>query len=233
MINPENIRVEIDKNIEPINAVLEPFEFEEFDVTDTKSKEYQKYKKFLKGMIRTSFEYKNYIGYLRDVLDMRECAIYEDISNYETFSISIEIHHCPFTLEDIIDIIVEKRKRNAESTCIEDVADEIMQLHYQGYIGLIPISLSLHEMVHNRVFMIPMNYVKGDYEGFVEIYKDYISDDMKFTYQKYKEVSEKYTELPEEFKNLLKVEPINIKTNYNIEDCMKFKTYLEENKLNY
>jgi hypothetical protein len=57
------------------------------------------------------------------------------------------------------------------------IADEVMNLHYQNMVGLVPLSKSLHQIIHNSdEIIIPLNLVFGDYTGFLREYSDYLDE---------------------------------------------------------
>ena len=55
------------------------------------------------------------------------------------------------------------------------VAKEVMFLHYNLYVGLIPLSETVHELVHNNYLFIPMDKVLGKYQEFINLYQDYMT----------------------------------------------------------
>jgi hypothetical protein len=50
------------------------------------------------------------------------------------------------------------------------VAKEIMILHYRLLIGLIPLSITAHQLAHDSQLFIPVTNVLGKYNLFVESY---------------------------------------------------------------
>jgi hypothetical protein len=54
------------------------------------------------------------------------------------------------------------------------VAQEIMRLHYVGLVGLIPLSVTAHELVHAGKLIVPLNCVYGRFVQFVKEYFEYI-----------------------------------------------------------
>ena len=64
--------------------------------------------KTIERIVRSSMEYKQYIQYLRDEIDMTLCSFFNNINNKNTKKISIEIHHEPFTLFDLTQIVLDK-----------------------------------------------------------------------------------------------------------------------------
>jgi len=135
--------------------------------------------KTIEKIIRGSQEYKQYVQYLRDEIDMTLCSFFNKISNKESKRISIEIHHEPFTLFDLTQIVLEKWIANEEDVNPIMIAEEVMRIHYRGQVGLIPLSITVHELVHNGKIFIPLQNVYGDFISFLEEYDPYIPNDLK------------------------------------------------------
>lgn len=136
--------------------------------------------KFIKKcemVIRSSSEYREYVKYLKDYIDMTQCSFFTNINSEGNTKIKIEIHHEPFSLFDITNIVVNKAIMNGEDLNYYMIAEEVMKLHYQGKVGLIPLSLTVHELFHNGKIFIPLQAVRGDFLSFVEEYEDYIPSD--------------------------------------------------------
>jgi len=135
--------------------------------------------KTIERIVRSSMEYKQYIAYLRKEIDMTMCSFFTNITNKESRKVSIEIHHEPFTLFDITQIVLEKWLAESKEINPILIAEEVMKLHYQNKVGLIPISVTVHELVHSGKIFIPLQNVYGDYIAFLEEYEPYISNDLK------------------------------------------------------
>lgn len=149
----------------------------QFDIADynlTDDKEIFKYITTVERVCRNSRCYKKLIDFLRNYVDMNKCSFYKNINNIDTSNIKIHIHHSPFTLFDISNIIYMKRMAIGESLSVPMVAKEVMYCHYNMWVGLIPLSETVHEMVHNGYLFIPTDAVYGKYKEFVEQYKDYL-----------------------------------------------------------
>lgn len=149
---------------------------DDYDLFDDKDKE--KYFKDLERHIRSSYEYRNMIQYLREYMNMNSCSFMPNISNELNRKIRIEIHHSPFTLRDICSIVLNKRMKNNEVLFIESVAYEVMFIHYSLMVGLIPLSETVHQLVHNQYIFIPVDKVYGYYKNFVKSYYDYIDPEI-------------------------------------------------------
>lgn len=140
-------------------------------------KDFEHYIKDIEKICRASIEYRSLINYLRENMDMNKCAFMQNISNADTFSIKIEIHHYPLTLYEIVKTIISKRKYFNEELEVEAVAMEVMYVHYFLMIGLIPLSETLHKLAHSGMLFIPLDNVIGDWRGFLEEYQGFIPEE--------------------------------------------------------
>ena len=87
------------------------------------------------------------------------------------------------------------------------IADEAMELHYRNMVGLIPLSKSIHEIIHSTYkkgtdkLYIPVNMVYGVFREFIKEYGEYIDDAV---YERYKFKIDKTKELTPESFNAIK-----------------------------
>lgn len=153
------------------------YEIQDYDIFD--EKDFRKYINDVKKAVRNSLEYRQYVQYLRQYMNMNECSFFENVNNMDTSKIKIEIHHSPYTLEDIVMTVFNKRMFYGEDVDVEDVAKEVMYIHYFLMVGLIPLSQTVHELVHNQLLFIPTSYVVGNYKEFEATYGHWIPDETK------------------------------------------------------
>jgi len=137
-----------------------------------------KFIKSIERIVRSSLEYKHYIQYLRDQIDMTLCSFFNNINNKDNKKISIEIHHEPFTLFDLVQIVIDRWIGEEIDLNPLLIAEEVTSLHYRNLIGLIPLSVTVHELVHNGKLFIPLQNIFGGYVEFIEKYEKYISQDL-------------------------------------------------------
>jgi hypothetical protein len=133
-------------------------------------------KKFIatcEATIRKSIEYKDYIKFLKQNMDMSKCIILRSLEVGNGKKYTIEIHHEPFTLFDIVDTVLIKREENGETINPLLIADEVMELHYAGKVGLVPLTTTMHELVHNDRIFIPLQFIYHKYNEFYEEYQPY------------------------------------------------------------
>lgn len=135
----------------------------------------EKYIKTCEIIIRKSMEYKDYIKFLKDNMHMDQCIVLSNLKNGDGKHYRIEIHHEPFTLFDIVETVINRRLYHGESISALKVADEVMDLHYSGMVGLIPLTVTMHELVHNGRIFIPLQYIYHNYAEFVSEYENYMN----------------------------------------------------------
>ena len=141
-----------------------------FDIQDYASDDEEGLIKDLENHIRGSFEYQEWVKYLREYMDMSKCSVFENINNMETFAIKIHLHHSPITLMELCVTVLQKRKFYRESLLIEAIAKEVMYLHYILVVGIIPLCETVHELVHNQYYFVPNTKVLGRYKEFEKMY---------------------------------------------------------------
>lgn len=163
-------------NVIQINE-LPPYEIQDYDVFD--EKDFRKYINDVKKTVRGSLEYRQYIQYLRNYMNMNRDSFFENVNNIDTSKIKIEIHHSPYTLEDICTTVFNKRVFYGEDIDVEDVAKEVMYIHYFLMVGLIPLSETVHQLVHNQYIFIPTDKVVGNYKEFENTYGSWIPEEAK------------------------------------------------------
>ena len=137
-------------------------------------KELDKFIKKIEKIVRSSYEYREYIQFLKDELDMNQCAFFPKISRDD---ISIEIHHSPFTLYDITAIMVNEARINSVNPNAFQIAENVMKLHFEGLVGLIPLAKTVHDLVHTGDVFIPLDHVHGNIKGFYDKYYGYMTSE--------------------------------------------------------
>ena len=163
----------------------------EYEVAYSTTKEKRKFVEDVKRVIRSSLEYKDYIRYLRENMDMDQCAFFSNVKAVKGARVSIEIHHEPFTLDDIVRVIINKTLDEGKPLNDLDIADQVMELHYRDMVGLVPLSKTIHEVIHpkkgkrgrdldevNPKIYSPLGLCYGNYKNFIEEYENYFEDDI-------------------------------------------------------
>ena len=155
-------------------------------------------------IVRSSMEYRDYIQFLKEHIGLDRCIFFQQLSSSEKGKkISIELHHEPFTLYDIVNVVLEKYIQ--EGLPINDllIADEVLELHYANKVGLVPISKTAHQIIHNSTkLFVPLNMCHGEYTKFLEEYEPYVDDELYDKLERKLELTKKLT--PESFDAILK-----------------------------
>lgn len=178
---PNMTKVIVHKLDEPIYEVrryhnyIEPSRLA-FDLSEKKSKD--AFIKYIEKLVRKSWEYKKMIDFLKEKIDMNYCAFFKNV-NRNIHGIMIEIHHEPFTLYDVCEIVIKEYMDEGYPLDIPNIAEDVLLLHYYGLVCLIPLSKTVHELVHAGEIFIPIDYVFGNIEGFFKKYRKYMTENQK------------------------------------------------------
>jgi hypothetical protein len=173
-----------------------------------KEKDKFKYITTIEKLCRTSMEYYDLINYLRVNMGMNFCSFFHKVNkdNFGKTRIRIEIHHEPFPLYDIVAIILNNRLDNGQSVDMYEVANEVMECHYEGIVGLLPLSVTVHELVHSGKLFIPLQFIDEGFNTFLNRYYTTIKnmDGLTDMLEAKIRLSKRYAEDPEEFIGILK-----------------------------
>lgn len=173
--SPDKVKT---RNVNVVNITLE--EKPERPVYIFKSaKDRERFVLKVEAIIRNSGEYKRYIKFLKEKMDWKRCAILKNAICGNGKKYTIHVHHEPFTLFDIVDTVLNKFDLEGIPYNKLSLAEEVMALHYDGKVGLINLTKTQHELVHNGKVFIPLQYIYHDYADFFTNYESYMSDDLK------------------------------------------------------
>ena len=135
--------------------------------------DYVKFIKCCEGLVRKSLEYKDWRGYIIDVLGSNFCMI-----TYERMDeVTVDVHHHLPSLYTVIKAIVNKNLAEEKEFSTFDISLEAMELHFKNKIGFVVLLSSLHEKFHNGFLQIPKNLIKGDFLYFIREYSKFLDDD--------------------------------------------------------
>lgn len=166
------------------NNLFEVVSFDEVSTVDMQfniisDKDRVKTVKTIERMVRSSLEYKDYIKYLKTYINMTHDSFLRKVEQTQYSKISIEIHHAPLTLYDITMIVLLKHEDEYGEIDLLHIAEEVMKLHYQCRVGLIPLAKTIHDLVHDGKVFIPVQMVRGNWIEFFREYEKYFPEDMK------------------------------------------------------
>ena len=146
----------------------------------------------MKYLIRNSYEYKKLVKFLKYTKGMDHCGIHPNIQAKNGYS--IELHHTPFVLEDIVYVVVNKRLKTEEDVKMSSIAEEVMMLHYAGLVGLYPLCETCHTYAHGEAndLFIPLSNVWGNPEAFYDLYKEWFPDQLADKFEALLEINKGY-----------------------------------------
>lgn len=176
-LNMQHPEIFIEEKSYMVFDSLPVYDKEDYDLNNDKS--FKKYILDIKRDVRTSFEYSHFMAFLKEFLNMNQCSFFKNVSGANSRKVKIEIHHDPFTIEDIIRIVVRKRQATGENMDVPLVGKEVAYLHYTLLVGLIPLSVTVHELVGNGFLFVPTTKVLGRYKEFVNLYDEFISPEQR------------------------------------------------------
>ena len=188
MRDPNNIVKEYELDRPP--SIIEMKNLYDFDLND--EKQFKKYIQTIEKVVRSSYEYREYTNYLREYMDMNQCAFYQNVNNTDTSKVRIEIHHEPLSLYDMCLIVYNKRQAFNEPLDEEYMAKEVMYLHYNLMVGLIPLAETVHQLVHASYLFVPTTAVLGKYREFVNRYEPYMLPEQLETLEHIEEATKAY-----------------------------------------
>ena len=161
-------------------------------------KDFKKYIQDVEKEVRSSIEYKRAIRYLKAYMGMNESAFLEGIESTNDNKISIELHHSPFTLFDISLIVFNKRLYYGESLELQATAKEVTKLHYYLVVGLVALTKTEHQLVHNSYLFVPAQKVLGNYGKFIDYYRDFMTPEQIDTIDRIEQYSLTYNQAQNE-----------------------------------
>ena len=131
--------------------------------------------KTVERMVRMSEEYKRYLGSLRRSTNVNNCSFLQRVDDD---SATIEFHHYPFTLYDIVLTVIVKKLMNEEMFSTFNIASDVIKLHFGNKVGLVALSKTMHEMTHIGKLFIPLESILCNYDQFITEYKEYFNNSM-------------------------------------------------------
>ena len=203
-------------------AGMEPYS----DVDLENPHELEKFIKRIEKIIRGSDEYRNFIKYLKEEKKMTKSSVMPGIDMEDIKGRSIiEFHHFPFSLFDIVFTVISSKLAVNPKIFLNPfgLCDEVMRLHYEGKVGLVPLDDTSHELYHSGNLLLDVDQVTGDYEAFAEEYILGMNDTTSAILRRIESVSEEIKKNPK--LGLESLEPIMTfilhKDVMSIEDSIK------------
>ena len=147
---------------------------DEFYFQPEDTKDIKRFIKNVENLVRSSVEYSNYISYLSNDQGIINDAL---MSKITSDSATLEFHHYPFTLYDIVEIVLNYNIKRKNKVTSISLAEEVMKLHYKNIVGLTRVSKTVHQLAHSGSIFIPLDSIFGDVNEFINQYFDSIFTD--------------------------------------------------------
>jgi hypothetical protein len=185
--------------------------------------------KYFSMTVRRTPEYKSFIQFVKNFLDVSQCSFYEDYSMKNGFT--IELHHHPFSLYDICEAVANKQMKKNNYVETFRVLEEVLLLHYKFMVGLTPLNPTAHDLVHSEVLKVHPAIIIGEWR---KLYNEYLSYLSKTAINKYDalfavERDNKNAEFPKILE--MNRSKLVIKGMTNVIDEKTFNKLMIENKI--
>lgn len=168
-----------------IDSPIAPYQLIMFKDEDYLSN-YDNYVGFVKGIehtVRNNDRYKKYINYLKKKIKLNKCQILKNVTDEDA---SIEMHHGPiFTLYDVCAIVLEYYIMKGWKISTFSVADTVLEEHMKNRVGVIMVSTTMHEEIHEKNIFIHYKQAWGDINAFTKKYADAMSDEYREQLNRY------------------------------------------------
>jgi hypothetical protein len=133
-------------------------------------KEFVKFVKKVEAFVRTAPEYRAYMMYLASELHMDRCSFLPDAAPATAGkAVKLEMHHAVLTLFDVVTAVIGVRtmgKPPSYRVSPMAIADEVLLLHYENVVPLVPVSNTAHDLLHSGRLFVGVDQVFGDLRQF-------------------------------------------------------------------
>lgn len=139
------------------------------------------YDTFVKGCesaVRTSPDYKVFIGFIKSKLGINFCQVSSQI--YDTDA-TIEMHHGPIlTLYDICSIMVNDFLRKNKKIDTPRITDAVIDEHFELRVQVAMLAVTNHEAAHNQDLFLHVKQGVGNLNEFIDLYNPSFDDIHKY-----------------------------------------------------
>lgn len=144
------------------------------------------YTQFVKGIesqVRHNDRYNKYINYLKKEVKLDHCQVLKNIDDKDA---DIEMHHGPiFNLFDICSIVLEYFRIKGWKISTFRVADQVLDEHQKNRVQVVMLSVTMHELVHEKEIFINYHQAYGDLKAFLDKYSIALLDEQKEKLNRY------------------------------------------------
>jgi hypothetical protein len=194
-IEVEEVEAE-DGNVEIIGD-QQPYSLTMYLDKDTDQRTFVDFIRKTERLVRGNPDYKDWVEWMRDEKGLDACAF---LTNVDVHRAEIQLHHAPSNLFQICGTVANRIVSEGGKASTFMVADEVLKLHFEGKVGIVPLSSTVHELVHGGKLEIPSTVIHGDWEAYAEEYGPWMDDYEKGELESFR--SRPLLEAPENLKFL-------------------------------
>jgi hypothetical protein len=183
-ITPNSVRIEMD-NIEPEDDNVEilgknqQYSLAMYVSKDMDQKLFVKFIRKVERLVRGNVDYKLYLDYLREEKGLDKCAVFPNVTSFRA---EIQLHHVLSNLYTICVTVCNRLLSTEKKVSTFILADEVIKLHLEDKIALVPLTTTVHEMVHANKMRIPKSQIYGNYQAYYEQHVTFMDDYEKQIY---------------------------------------------------
>lgn len=140
----------------------------------------------IESLFRNSREYKHYIGSVREGLDLKNCAFFQD---KDFTDVKLELHH----IHDLFSIVLLVGSKevceleDGDFLTVYDLVRKVIEFHLKDYPIVMMLSSTVHQLYHSGQYQLPKKTKDlhlGDWKGFIKEYYEYINvEEIKQIYE--------------------------------------------------
>nr|DAE44751.1 MAG TPA: hypothetical protein [Caudoviricetes sp.] len=134
-----------------------------------------KFIKRIENMIRTGPEYKQYLKYIYEDCQIRNCDYFTEWNIEE--DLTFELHHI-IPLYNLVQIAAFKLLSNNDYVYTFDIAKEVILMHFDNLIPTVILTKTIHQALHAGLYEIKSDSKSlniGNYRKFIHDYGRFIS----------------------------------------------------------
>lgn len=124
---------------------------------------------YIERLVRSSDYYTIWREYLKRYEDATLDVI-EQLDTKELSKTKIEIHHHPYTLYDVCEIVGLHLLKKNNITDPYEITKIVLEEHLLGNIGYCPLLITDHQKYHDNLIEISEDKIKGNYKEFIKKY---------------------------------------------------------------
>lgn len=170
-VEMENLATE-DDNVEIIGK-SQRYSLTMYLDKNTDSKTFAKFIRRVEKLVRSNPDYKMYLDFLRDERGLDKCAYFPNVTSHRA---EIQLHHVLSNLYTICVTVANRLMSTGNKVSSFILADEVIKLHLEDKIALVPLSTTVHELVHLNQIRIPKSQIYGHYALYYEQHEPYMDD---------------------------------------------------------